>query len=149
MCAAVVANCLTGLEDVFDVAHDLLEQLPGATVGHFPVGVSRGRAALAQGRPYRLESFILWFEVKQGFAASHIKRLGAMPMRDEPLTVDLAEASRRAPPHFDSFSTCIRSADPIEAVAEGNVPALGNFRGDASRSQLDLGTTKTTPTVCF
>src|SRR6476646_1194420 len=128
MDAALVANGLSGLEDVFDVAHDLLEQLLGATtVGHFPVGVSRGRAAPAQGRAYRLESLILWFEVKQGFAASHIKRLGAMPMRDEPLTVDLAEASRRAPPHFDSFSTCIRSADPIEAVAEGNVPALGNF----------------------
>ena len=75
MDAALIANGLSGLEDVFDVAHDLLEQLLGATVGHFPVGVSRGRAAPAQG----LESLILWFEVKQGFAASHIKRLELCP----------------------------------------------------------------------
>jgi hypothetical protein len=114
-------------------------------VGHFPVGVSRGRAAPAQG----LESLILWFEVKQGFAASHIKRLGAMPMRDEPLTVDLAEASRRASPQFDSFSTCIRSADPIEAVAEGNVPALGNFEATHLEADWTFERQKTTPTVCF
>jgi hypothetical protein len=44
--AALVANGLSGLEDVFDVAHDLLEQLLGATVGHFPVGVvARPRGA--------------------------------------------------------------------------------------------------------
>ena len=44
-------------------------------------------------------------------------------MSDYPVALYLAEANGRAPPHISALPFCIRSRDPVEAVAEGHVIA--------------------------
>ncbi|HEX3067600.1 MAG TPA: hypothetical protein VHX14_03420 [Thermoanaerobaculia bacterium] len=47
-------------------------------------------------------------------------------VRDRPLAVDLAEADRGAPPHFEFAAVLLRGADLIEAVAESDIAAGGD-----------------------
>ena len=66
---------------------------------------------------------VLWLEIKRRSAAFHVERHRAMFVHDHPGAVYLAEANGRAPPHIDRLSISIRSADPVEAEAEGHIIA--------------------------
>ena len=46
-----------------------------------------------------------------------------MLVRDHPLTVNLAKANGRAPPHIELFSICHGCTNMAEAVGEGDVIA--------------------------
>src|SRR4029450_7812505 len=56
-------------------------------------------------------------------AAVHVERHRDVLVRDHPLAVGLAEANGRAPPDIRFFAARPRSAEPVEAVAEGYVVA--------------------------
>jgi hypothetical protein len=68
----------------------------------------------------------LRLEIKQRFAALHVERFRAMPMRDEPIAVSLAEAIGGAPPHIDFRAAFSRTADSVETVAVGYVIACSD-----------------------
>src|SRR6059036_2800019 len=65
----------------------------------------------------------LWLEVEYRFTMCQIDRHRVLMVHDQPLAVDLSEASGPPQPEISLLPSVQGSADPVEAVAEGYILA--------------------------
>src|SRR6266566_5962712 len=82
-----------------------------------------GFASLGKLAPPHRPCAWLWLEVQHRAASLQIDRHRVLMMHDQPLAVDLSEASGPPQPEISLLPSVQGSADPVEAVAEGYILA--------------------------
>src|SRR5258708_7927685 len=82
-----------------------------------------GFASLGKLAPPHRPCAWLWLEVQHRAACPQIDRHRVLMMHDQPLAVDLTQASGPTQPEIGLLPSVQGSAYPVEAVGEGNVIA--------------------------